>query len=125
MNKNKIDKPGRLVRVGRSARVVELADTPDLGSGAVRREGSSPSSSTNCKKIPASAADIFYFTSQNYKNFASFEINSTQRLLYPHSLSYQLTSLKNRSFNWIPEPASKIDDNGQWIKSDETTSSVV
>lgn len=24
------------------ARVVELADTPDLGSGALRREGSSP-----------------------------------------------------------------------------------
>ena len=29
-----------------SARVVKLADTPDLGSGAVRREGSSPSPST-------------------------------------------------------------------------------
>mgnify|MGYP001005830958 CR=1 FL=1 len=28
-----------------SARVVKLADTPDLGSGAVRREGSSPSPS--------------------------------------------------------------------------------
>ena len=28
------------------ARVVKLADTPDLGSGAVRREGSSPSPST-------------------------------------------------------------------------------
>ena len=29
-----------------NARVVKLADTPDLGSGAVRREGSSPSPST-------------------------------------------------------------------------------
>ena len=28
------------------ARVVELVDTPDLGSGAVRREGSTPSSGT-------------------------------------------------------------------------------
>ena len=28
------------------ARVVKLADTPDLGSGAARREGSSPSPST-------------------------------------------------------------------------------
>ena len=29
------------------ARVAELVDAPDLGSGAVRREGSTPSSGTN------------------------------------------------------------------------------
>ena len=33
-----------------SARVVKLADTPDLGSGAVRREGSSPSPSSETIK---------------------------------------------------------------------------
>ena len=34
-----------VIRAFPSARVVKLADTPDLGSGAVRREGSSPSPS--------------------------------------------------------------------------------
>ena len=32
--------------IGVKARVAELVDAPDLGSGAVRREGSTPSSGT-------------------------------------------------------------------------------
>ena len=34
-------------------------------------------------------------------------------------------SLKKRLFNSMPEPASKIDDAGEWMKSLLTTSSVV
>ena len=41
------------------ARVVELADTPDLGSGAVRCEGSSPSPSTSPKVVHASSVMRF------------------------------------------------------------------
>ena len=38
-----------------SARVAELADAPDLGSGAARRGGSSPSSCTTSKALKKSA----------------------------------------------------------------------
>src|SRR5262245_25639462 len=47
-----------------------------------------------------------------YSFSATFSSKSTQRWLYPRSLSYQLTSLKNRLFSSIPAPASKIDEFG-------------
>src|SRR5262245_37666560 len=37
---------------------------------------------------------------------------STQRFEYPHSLSYQLTSLKNRLLSSMPDPESKMLDAG-------------
>jgi hypothetical protein len=59
------------------------------------------------------------------RNLASFWISSTQRLEYPHSLSYQLMTLKKVSLRPMPLPASKIELSGSWMKSLETTSSSV
>merc|ERR1719174_830941 len=47
------------------------------------------------------------------------------RLLYPHSLSYQETSLTNLSSRAMPAFASKMDECGSVMKSVETTSSSV
>jgi hypothetical protein len=50
------------------ARVVKLADTPDLGSGAVRREGSSPSPSTIYLGVPTSPLR-FYLWGEEWEQF--------------------------------------------------------
>merc|ERR1711963_26529 len=50
---------------------------------------------------------------------------STRRFEYPHSLSYQLTSLTKLSFREMPAPTSKIEDDLHVTKSVDTTSSSV
>merc|ERR550537_199884 len=50
---------------------------------------------------------------------------STRRLEYPHSLSYQETSLTNDLFSAMPALMSKIEENLQPMKSVLTTSSSV
>mmetsp|Transcript_9734 Transcript_9734/g.13410 ORF Transcript_9734/g.13410 Transcript_9734/m.13410 type:complete len:115 (-) Transcript_9734:789-1133(-) len=54
-----------------------------------------------------------------------YTIKSITRLEYPHSLSYQDTTLTKLSLREMPAFASKILDRGSWTKSCETTASSV
>merc|ERR550525_1659408 len=54
-----------------------------------------------------------------------YTASSTRRFEYPHSLSYQDTSLTKVSFNAMPAPTSKMDDALHVWKSVDTTSSSV
>merc|ERR550525_1301530 len=54
-----------------------------------------------------------------------YTASSTRRFEYPHSLSYQDTSLTKVSFNAMPAPTSKMEDALQVWKSVDTTSSSV
>merc|ERR1719382_458927 len=54
-----------------------------------------------------------------------YAARSTRRLLYPHSLSYQVTSFAKWSFSEMPAPTSKIEEDLQLTKSVDTTSSSV
>merc|ERR1719382_234958 len=54
-----------------------------------------------------------------------YAARSTRRLLYPHSLSYQVTSFAKWSFSEMPAPTSKIKEDLQLTKSVDTTSSSV
>ena len=57
----------------------------------------------------------------NPETFLMCSAKSKTLLEYPHSLSYQETSLWKLSFKPIPALASKIDDLSSCIKSDEAT----
>lgn len=46
-------------------------------------------------------------------------------LEYPHSLSYQETTLAKLSFKEIPADSSKMEDLQSWMKSELTTASEV
>merc|ERR550525_1566033 len=56
---------------------------------------------------------------------AMYTARSTKRLEYPHSLSYQETSLTKVSVSAMPAPTSKMEDDLQLTKSVGTTSSSV
>src|SRR5689334_14555408 len=60
------------------------------------------------KRIGRRAARPAEYQSSSYAFDTMYLSRSTHRFEYPHSLSYQLTSLKNRPFNSIPLPASKM-----------------
>src|SRR3989338_9506871 len=56
---------------------------------------------------------------------AIYSIKSTTLLEYPHSLSYQETTLTKVSLSAMPAPASNIEVRLSPLKSDETTWSSV
>ena len=74
--------------------------------------------------------DRFLQTRVKYPYFcasllATYTRRSTTLLEYPHSLSYQATSLTKFLFKLIPAAASNIEDDGSPTKSVETTWSSV
>ena len=58
---------------------------------------------------------------ESFQAFINATVVSSIRLLNPHSLSYQLSTLTRLPSMTLVRPASKIDECGSWLKSTDTS----
>ncbi len=108
-----------------SASAERTSGTPPIGGrGAPRGPVSAGSPRSNHRMLHLVAQPGVEVSATGYLAAINATVVSSIRLLNPHSLSYQLETLTRRPETLV-SVASKIDERASWLKSLETSGSVL